>query len=357
MKGLQFDRGCRDSCVVNAFYRRLKKTRYRIKRMRVFAVSMVKEGANLKRYVEIQKSIGDMQMPDNLAKALMTEAAKNAGSALLASVIQTSADVKDEIDKSEVGDETSPFPQDLATKMLGIADQITTGVQAMTGAPVEDDGPKSKPEPAVEPVPVEQAMPQATSQEDIAMAAEKMLQEALAVVKRGYPGQDVEKAKMNPKMSYKAFIGFQTTHMARLFDLLLEIAPFLMEMAETPAIQEALAAAESEAGPPSSQAGSAMVEPEAAVEMAKPEPMSKADLAEALSAALPAALAKALEPVNTMLTELQKSLPQTPLKKSFPASAAIAVEARNEGQSPSVGGSRDLAKEVREERKRAREGR
>jgi len=235
--------------VTHALYRRLRKARYRIKGMRVFAVGGVKEGANLRRYVQIQKSIEENQsMPEEIVSALvMSESAKSAASALLASAVQSCSDLKDQVDSASMGEGEVPVPAILVEGMLACADQLVTGVKALTGAPeveVESEGPVSAPgsgTPVTEPV--EAAIPTAKpSDEEVAAAVEKILMDALTSMKSQMPGE-VEKAalckaKMSPKMGYKQFLAIQNSHMVRLFDLMLELAPFIMDVASSPAVQE-----------------------------------------------------------------------------------------------------------------------
>jgi len=239
--------------VTHALYRRLRKARYRIKGMRVFAVGGVKEGANLRRYVQIQKSIEENQsMPEEIVSALvMSESAKSAASALLASAVQSCSDLKDQVDSALTGEgevaTPALVPAILVEGMLACADQLVSGVKALTGAPeveVESEGPVSAPgsgTPVTEPV--EAAIPTAKpSDEDVAAAVEKILMDALTSMKSQMPGE-VEKAalckaKMSPKMGYKQFLAIQNSHMVRLFDLMLELAPFIMDVASSPAVQE-----------------------------------------------------------------------------------------------------------------------
>ena len=382
--------------------------------MRVFAVGGVKEGANLRRYVQIQKSIEENQsMPEEIVSALvMSESAKSAASALLASAVQSCSDLKDQVDSANTGegDVATPanVPAILVEGMLACADQLVSGVKALTGAPeveVESEGPASAPgsgTPVTEPV--EAAIPTAKpSDEEVAAAVEKILMDALASMKSQMPGE-VEKAalckaKMSPKMGYKQFLAIQNSHMVRLFDLMLELAPFIMDVASSPAVQEQMheehEASESPAQEAMEQAtgiedeGGPGSQDSAALEMAKQkadaDALEKSKGAPAVTEEKPVVespivksamesmeerfakmLEKAMEPVvqiaasfaqNKVATE--KSIAdisasvtalQSRLQKSRGASQSIVVDPSAMPGGKHYSGSRNLSAEVRAER-------
>lgn len=396
--------------MTHALYRRLRKARYRIKGMRVFAVGGVKEGANLRRYVQIQKSIEENQsMPEEIVSALvMSESAKSAASALLASAVQSCSDLKDQVDSASMGEGEVPVPAILVEGMLACADQLVTGVKALTGAPeveVESEWPASAPgsgTPVTEPV--EAAIPKVKpSDEDVAAAVEKILMDALTSMKSQMPGE-VEKAalckaKMSPKMGYKQFLAIQNSHMVRLFDLMLELAPFIMDVASSPAVQEQMheehEASESPAQEAMEQAtgiedeGGPGSQDSAALEMAKQkaeaDALEKSKGAPAVTETAPIAespivkaapesmeerfakmLEKAMEPVvqiaasfaqNKVSTEksiadLSASVTalQSRLQKSRGVSQSIVVDPSAMPGGEHYSGSRNLSAEVRAER-------
>lgn len=377
--------------------------------MRVFAVGGVKEGANLRRYVQIQKSIEENQsMPEEIVSALvMSESAKSAASALLASAVQSCSDLKDQVDSATMGEGEVPVPAVLVEGMLACADQLVNGVKAMTGAPeveVESEGPASAPgsgTPVTEPV--EAAIPAKPSDEEVAAAVEKILMDALASMKSQMPGE-VEKAalckaKMSPKMGYKQFLAIQNSHMVRLFDLMLELAPFIMDVASSPAVQEQMheehEASESPAQEAMEQAtgiedeGGPGSQDSAALEMAKQkaeaDALEKSKGAPAVTETAPITespivksamesmedrfakmIEKAMEPVTQIAASFaqskvatEKSISdlaatvtslQSRLQKSRGASQSIITDPSSMPGGSEYSGSRNLSAEVRAER-------
>lgn len=399
--------------MTHALFRRLRKARYRIKGLRVFAVGGVKEGANLKRYVQIQKSIEETQsMPDAIVSAalVLSESAKSAVSALLASAVQNCSDLKDQVDSATVGEGEVPVPSVVVDGMLAAADQIVNGVKALTGAPeieVESEGPASAPGSGT---PVTDALPQTPAiesaapamDEKVAAEVEKILMDALASMKSALPAEDMAKAalckaKISPKMGYKQFLAIQNSHMVRLFDLMLELAPFIMDVASSPAVQEQMheehEASESPAVEAMEQATG--VEDEggpASVEMAKPkvegEPMEKAIPApvevkpiaeqpivksadEQMEERFAKLLSKAMEPVVSLAAAIAQNKVSTEkaiadisssvakLQKSRAPSQSIALDPSARPGGVEYSGSRNLSAEVRAERAEtaARKGR
>jgi len=280
----------------------------------------------------------------------MSEKSKADASAMLANAIQTCASIKDEVDTAEIMDGAPP-PEATIGKVLAVASSLMDSVKAMSGAPEEPAAPAPE-DPATKGLagPVADGVTPSEVQMSVAASVVKAALAKAKSIKANWP---VEKAKPAPKMNYKQFISLQSDHFARFFELIMELIPLLSEVAETPA-QEA-----AEQGAPDSQPAPAATPAPAPAPAPDPIAEEPAEMSKTAVEAITNAILKALEPKlasargeNVKLEKQIESLGAdlAKLQKARPASQSVPVDSSSGPPLSSFTGTRDLAKEVREER-------